>query len=51
MQFILEHKEQIFPVVTMALNIGAAGFYFASGDAKHGVYWIAAAVLTFCVTF
>jgi hypothetical protein len=42
---------KIFPVIMMALNICASVSYFAIGDIKHGVYWIAAAVLTFCITF
>lgn len=42
---------KIFPIALMTLNCCAACVYFCSGDIKRGVYWIAASVLTFCVTF
>ena len=51
MNLLLEHKEKIFPIVTILLNLAAATIYFSSGDVKKGTYWTAAAVLTACVTF
>jgi hypothetical protein len=40
-----------FPCVLIALDISAAAVYFIAGDFKRGVYWVAAAVLTACITF
>lgn len=40
----------IFPIVLIALDFGASAVYFLNGDIKHGIYWIAAATLTICVT-
>lgn len=51
MQFILEHKEKIFPVALIAMSVSAAVIYFIQGDIKKGIYWTAAAVLNVCVTF
>lgn len=42
---------RIFPFIQMTLNLFAAGAYFVHGDLKRGIYWIAACVLTACVTF
>lgn len=42
---------KIFPAILIMLDIGAAGFYATSKDIKMAVYWVAAAVLNFCVTF
>ena len=42
---------KVFPIKLMALNICASIVYFYNGDIKRGVYWIAAAVLTYTVTF
>jgi len=44
-------KQQIFPTILIALDILASIPYFANGDIKKGIYWIAAAVLTATVTF
>lgn len=41
----------IFPAVLILLDVGAAIMCFVHGDAKKGVYWLAAAVLNVCVTF
>lgn len=41
----------IFPIVLIALDVGAAIMCFISKDYKKGVYWLAAAVLNICVTF
>ena len=41
----------IFPIVMIAMNIGAAVMCVIGNDYKKVVYWIAAAVLNACVTF
>ena len=43
--------DKIFPSVLIALQAAAAVPCFIKGDAGHGVYWIAAAILNFSVTF
>lgn len=47
----LLRRDQYFPTVIMALNVGAAVMSFQSGDYKRAIYWLAAAVLTWSVTF
>lgn len=44
-------KEKIFPLTLIILDMCASVPYFAAGDLKKGIYWIAAAVLNICVTF
>lgn len=44
-------KEYIFPLILIALDIGAVIVYAAAGDYKKLVYWLAAAVLNIAVTF
>ncbi len=44
-------KELIFPILLIALDIGAAIIYAFGKDYKKAIYWIAAAVLNICVTF
>lgn len=41
----------IFPAILILLDVGAAIMCFVNGDAKKGIYWLAAAVLNVCVTF
>ena len=41
----------IFPIVMIAMDIGAAVMCVAAKDYKKAGYWIAAAVLNACVTF
>lgn len=43
--------EYIFPLLLIALDIGAAVVYAKNGEYKRAVYWVAAAVLNICVTF
>ena len=43
--------EKIFPTVLMVLDIGAAIVNAIAGDWRRAIYWIAAAVLTACVTY
>lgn len=44
-------KTKIFPTILIILDIGASAVYVCNGDIKRCIYWIAAAVLTACVTF
>ena len=44
-------REKILPTVLMVINLGAAVPYFADGNWRRGVYWLAAARLTFVVTW
>ena len=41
----------LFPIIMIALDIGAAAVCFFSRDYKKAVYWLAAAVLNAAVTF
>lgn len=41
----------IFPTILILLDFGAGIVYLANGNIKMFIYWIAAAVLTICVTF
>ena len=43
--------QHIFPLLLIALDIGAAAMYIPAGDWRKIVYWIAAAVLNAAVTF
>ena len=43
--------QHIFPLVLIALNIGAAIFYATAKDWRMVIYWTAAAVLNAAVTF
>ena len=40
-----------FPIVLIMLDIGAAIVYGAALDWRRAIYWLAAGVLTACVTF
>lgn len=42
---------QYFPSLMILLDIAAASAYLAHKDLWRVGYWIAAAVLTFCMTF
>ncbi len=41
----------LFPSILIALDLAAAAVYVWDGDWRLTLYWIAAAVLTACVTF
>ena len=41
----------VFPTLLILLDVAAAAVYAAGGDWRRVVYWVAAAVLTGCVTF
>jgi hypothetical protein len=42
---------KLFPTILIVLDVLAAVMYLPSGDWRHVVYWLAAAVLTFTVTY
>jgi len=42
---------KIFPTAMIVLSLLSAGFYAANQDWRKTVYWIAAATLTFVVTY
>lgn len=42
---------QVFPAVLIVLDLCASAVYLGYGDWRRTMYWLAAAVLTFCVTF
>jgi hypothetical protein len=43
--------EKLFPTLLIVLDVCAALGYLPSGDWRKVVYWLAAAVLTTCVTY
>lgn len=45
------HTTQYLPTALIAIDTLAGIVYLCGGDCKKAVYWIAAAVLTWCVTF
>ena len=42
---------KLFPTILIVLDIAASTVWFIHGDWRRGVYWIAAAALTFVVTY
>jgi len=44
-------RTAIFPILLIALDLGASVVYAAAFDWRRALYWLAAAVLTACVTF
>lgn len=43
--------EKLFPTLLIILDICAAMAYLPSGDWRRVVYWLAATILTTCVTY
>jgi hypothetical protein len=43
--------EKLFPTLLIILDVCAAIGYVPSGDWRRVIYWLAAAVLTTCVTY
>ncbi|NLW83937.1 MAG: hypothetical protein GXY41_05980 [Phycisphaerae bacterium] len=43
--------EKLFPTLLIVLDICAAIGYVPSGDWRKVIYWLAAAILTTCVTY
>jgi hypothetical protein len=44
-------RTAIFPTILIALDFGASVVYAVALDWRRSLYWLAAAVLTACVTF
>lgn len=44
-------SEKLFPTILFALDVCAAVTYAFRGDIRHTIYWLAAAILTACVTY
>ena len=44
-------KEKILPLVLIIIQVMSAIPYTLTGDWRHTIYWIAAAVLNIAVTF
>jgi hypothetical protein len=44
-------RAQILPSLLIVLDLGAAAVWAVDADWRRATYWIAAAVLTACVTF
>jgi len=42
---------KLFPTVLVVLDIASSACYFYACDWRKGIYWLAAAVLTFVVTY
>lgn len=42
---------KLFPTILIILDVCASVPYAFKGDIRHFIYWIAAAVLTACVTY
>lgn len=43
--------EKLFPTLLIVLDVCAALAYLPGGDWRKVVYWLAAAILTTCVTY
>lgn len=43
--------EQVMPLILIAIDVIAAIVYLWQGQPKKSIYWIAAAVLNWAVTF
>ena len=44
-------KEKLFPTLLIILDLCAAIGYIPSGDWRRVIYWLAAAILTYTVTY
>ena len=44
-------SSMIFPMLFIALDVSYAIVYLVGGDFKCTIYWLAAAILTACVTY
>jgi hypothetical protein len=40
-----------FPIILIFLDVGAALVYATQTDIRRTIYWLAAAILTACITF
>jgi hypothetical protein len=50
-RYFQAHPEKFVPTLMILGSIVSSVFYFAKGDIRHGLYWIAGAVLTTTVTY
>lgn len=44
-------RGQVLPAILIVIDLGSAAVYLAEVDIRRAIYWLAAAVLTACVTF
>lgn len=44
-------RSQIFPLILIILDVAASFAYAYDFDFRRSIYWMAAAILTACVTF
>lgn len=44
-------RPYVFPALLIVMDLGAAVLWGVEGDWRRSVYWVAAAVLTYVVTF
>ena len=44
-------KEKLFPTLLIILDLCAAIGYIPGGDWRRVIYWLAAAILTYTVTY
>jgi len=47
----MDKIEKILPTIIIVINLLSSIPYFINLDWRHGVYWLAAAILTFTVTY
>lgn len=47
----LTKPELILPTLILIIQAAASIPYFVKGDWRHGLYWAAAALLTYAVTY
>lgn len=47
---IISSYEKIIPLILIVLDFLAAIVYLSKYDLKRSIYWVAAGVLTICVT-
>jgi hypothetical protein len=50
-KFFQEHPEKFVPTLMIVFSLISSVVYFVKGDVRHGLYWIAGAVLTTTVTY
>ncbi len=43
--------QKFFPTILIVMDVCAAMSYLPTGDWRRVIYWLAAAVLTTCVTY
>ncbi len=43
--------QKIFPTILILLDFGGGAVYACYADWRRAIYWLAAAILTICVTY